>query len=268
MNNSKSLYPYIACVIGAVALLMSTTAGADMVTQKVPYTIDGEPYEGMLVYDSRVTTPRPALLMVPNWMGPTEDAARKAARVAGDRYVVFVADMYGIDIRPKNAEEASAAAGKVRGDRALQRYRTRAALEVLKNQNQVAVINAQPGAIGFCFGGGSVLELARSGAEVSGVVAFHGNLDTPNPDDAKNIRTPVLVLHGADDPYVPPDQVHAFEDEIRNAKVDWQLVSYGGAVHSFTDPTADRPGEAEYHPIVARRAFDKMNLFFDEQFEW
>lgn len=267
MQNRKLLHSLITCLLGAAALLLSGTASAEMVTQKVPYSIDGAPYEGMLIYDSSITTPRPALLMVPNWMGPTEDAARKAARVASDRYVVFVADMYGIDIRPINAEEASAAAGKVRGDRALQRHRTIAALEVLKNQQQVAVIDAPPGAIGFCFGGGSVLELARAGVDVSGVVAFHGNLDTPNPDDAKNILTPVLVLHGADDPYVPPEQVHAFEDEMRNAAVDWQLVSYGGAVHSFTDPTADRPGEAEYHPTVARRAFALMNLFFDEQFD-
>lgn len=254
-----------ALLTGA-AMLLGMTAHADMVTVKWPYTIDGRSFEGMLVYDDSITTPRPALLMVPNWMGPTDDAARKAARVAGDRYVVFVADMYGTDTRPTNMEEAAAAAGAVRGDRALQRRRAQAALEILAGQERVPVIAGAPGAIGFCFGGGSVLELARAGAEVRGVVSFHGNLDTPDAADARAIRTPVLVLHGADDPYVPTEQVQAFEAEMRAADVDWQLISYGGAVHSFTDPTANLPGEAQYHPQVAQRAFAHMNLFFDEHF--
>ena len=260
-------------LIAATSLLCSAALGtsgashADIVTSKVTYDIDGQPFEGMLVYDDSVTTPRPGLLMVPNWMGPTDNAARKAARVAGTRYVVFVADMYGRDIRPSNTEEAAAAAGAVRGDRALQRQRALAALDVLRAQEQVPMQAHQIGAVGFCFGGGSVLELARAGADVGGVVSFHGNLDTPDPEDARAIRAPVLVLHGADDPYVPAEQVRAFEAEMRNAEVDWQLVSYGGAVHSFTDPTANAPGEAEYNARVAGRAFDQMNLFLDEQFE-
>ncbi|MNJ65402.1 Dienelactone hydrolase family protein [compost metagenome] len=125
---------------------------------------------------------------------------------------------------------------------------------------------ASLGAIGFCFGGGSVLELARSGAQLKGFVSFHGNLDTPNPADARNIRAPVLVLHGADDPAVPKTQVEAFTAEMTAAKADWQLVSYGGAVHSFTERGASVPGRNEYNPKVAARAYQAMNDLFDEVF--
>ncbi len=245
---------------------VAAAAQADMVTQPVAYDIDGDAFEGMLVYDGSISEARPGLLMVPNWMGVTERAAEKAYRAAGSEYVVFIADMYGKDIRPKDADEASKAASFVRNDRALQRHRVNAALEVFKAQtDQVALDTDKMAAIGFCFGGGTVLELARSGTDIGGVVSFHGNLDTPNAEDAKAIKTSVLVLHGADDPYVPVEQVQAFEQEMRDAKVDWQLTSYGGAVHSFTDPTAAIPGQAEYHPLVAERSFAAMHLFLRER---
>ncbi|MNF79824.1 Dienelactone hydrolase family protein [compost metagenome] len=242
-------------------------AEAAVVVKPVPYEIDGEAFEGMLIYDDAVTSPRPGLLMVPSWLGVTEASANKAARAAGDKYVVFMADMYGKAIRPSNAQEAGAAAGAVRGDRALMRKRVQAAVEVLKAQAaQVALDTSKLGAIGFCFGGGAVLELARSGADLQGFVSFHGNLDTPNPADAQNIKAPVLVLHGADDPSVPPEQVEGFIAEMKAAKTDWQLVSYGGAVHSFSNPQANVPGRNEYHPLVAARAFKAMNALFDEVF--
>lgn len=175
--------------------------------------------------------------------------------------------MYGKSIRPSNAEEAGAAASKVRADRPLMRKRAQAAVDVLKAQDsEVALDLDKLGAIGFCFGGGTVLELARSGAPLKGFVSFHGNLDTPNPADAKNIKAPVLVLHGADDPAVPQEQVDGFIAEMKAAKTDWQLVSYGGAVHSFTNPKANVPGRNEYHPVVAARAFKAMNDLFDEVF--
>lgn len=148
------------------------------------------------------------------------------------------------------------------------RKRAQAAVEVLKAQTgQVALDTAKLGAIGFCFGGGTVLELARSGAPLKAFVSFHGNLDTPNPADANNIKAPVLVLHGADDPAVPQAQVDGFVAEMKATKVDWQLVSYGGAVHSFTNPQANTPGSNQYHPLVAARAFKAMNNLLDEVFE-
>lgn len=250
------------------ALVMTAGAAlvqADMVTQQVDYQIDGQPFRGTLVYDDATREPRPGLLMVPNWMGVTDNAASKAWRAAGSDYVVFIADMYGRDLRPADAQEAGVAAGQVKGDRALMRQRVNAALEVFRREAGELLDAERLGAIGFCFGGTSVLELARSGTRLAGVVSFHGNLDTPDPDAASSIRTPVLVLHGADDPYVPPEQVAAFENEMRAGKVaDWQLISYGNAVHSFTDPTADMPGQAQYDERAATRAFRQMGMFFDE----
>ncbi|CAE6920742.1 dienelactone hydrolase family protein [Ectopseudomonas khazarica] len=253
-----------------VPLLCAAFAGladAAVVAKAVPYEIDGEAFEGVLLYDDSVTTPRPGLLAIPNWMGVNDDTVAKAARAAGSRYVVFLADMYGKAVRPSNADEARAAATSVRADRALMRRRAQAAVEVFKAQgDEVALDTRRLGAIGFCFGGGAVLELARSGAPLQGFVSFHGNLDTPNPADAKNIQAPVLVLHGADDPAVPQAQVDGFVAEMKAAGVDWQLVSYGGAVHSFTDPKANVPGRNQYHPVVAARAFKAMNDLFDEVF--
>jgi len=255
-------------LLSAALLGLAGLADAGVVVKNVPYQIDGEPFEGKLIYDDAVTDPRPGLLMVPNWMGVNDASAEKAARAAGDKYVVFMADMYGKGIRPSNADEAKQAATTVRSDRALMRKRAQAAVEVLKAQtSQVALDTAKLGAIGFCFGGGTVLELARSGAPLKAFVSFHGNLDTPDPADARNIKAPVLVLHGADDPAVPQTQVDGFVAEMKATQVDWQLVSYGGAVHSFTNPLANTPGSNQYHPLVAARAFKAMNNLLDEVFE-
>jgi dienelactone hydrolase len=138
------------------------------------------------------------------------------------------------------------------------RSRANAGLEVLRN-HPLADVN-RIAAIGYCFGGTVVLEMARSGAELAGVVSFHGGLSTPNPSDAKNIKGKVLVLHGADDPAVPPDQVIAFQDELRKAGVDWQMVSYGGAVHSFTNPEAgnDPSRGAAYNEKADKRSWEAM----------
>ncbi|MBK8972030.1 MAG: dienelactone hydrolase family protein [Hahellaceae bacterium] len=253
----------------ATLLLTTTLASsvhAEIKTQTVTYQIDAQPFEGTLVYDTAKPN-LPGLLMVPNWMGPTPQSLEKAVEIAQSGYVVFMADMYGSSVRPKDADEAGKAAAAVRSDRPLMRKRAKAALDQLTGHASTTGMNLkQVGAIGFCFGGGTVLELARSGEPLSGVVSFHGNLDTPNPADAQNIKTSLLVLHGADDPYVPAEQVQGFESEMRTAKVDWQLVSYGGTVHSFTDKYATAKGQAEYNPQSAVRAFRAMNDFFSERF--
>ena len=146
------------------------------------------------------------------------------------------------------------------------RARVAAALATLKAQPGVAPDKVA--AIGYCFGGTTVLELARSGANVAGVVSFHGGLDTPAPQDAKNIHAKVLALHGADDPYVPADQVAAFENEMRQGGVDWQLVAYGGAVHGFTNPAngSDNSKGAAYNAVADARSWAAMQQFFGELF--
>ena len=252
--------------IPLVVAAMVGVAEAAVVVKPHAYDIDGEAFEGLIIYDDAVTTPRAGLMMVPNWLGVTERSAEKAARAAGDKYVVFMADMYGKTVRPSNPDEAKAAASAVRGDRALMRKRAQGAVDAFKAQTVVPLDTANMAAIGFCFGGGAVLELARSGADLDAFVSFHGNLDTPNPADAKQIKAPVLVLHGADDPAVPKEQVDGFIAEMKATDVDWQMNSYGNAVHSFTDPYANVPGRNEYHPEVAKRAFQAMNNLLDEVF--
>jgi dienelactone hydrolase len=180
--------------------------------------------------------------------------------------VAFACDIYGKGIRPTAMPDAVAQAGKYKGDRALLRKRVNAGLETLLKQE--GVDKKRVAAIGYCFGGTSVLELARSGADVSGVVSFHGGLSSPTPEDAKNIKAKVLALHGADDPNVPPAEVAAFEKEMRDAKVDWQLVAYGGAVHSFTDKSAgnDNSKGAAYNEKADRRSWEAMKDLFAEIF--
>jgi len=206
--------------------------------------------------------------MVPNWMGPdTAGTIEKAKRVAGDEFAVFIADMYGTGVRPANAQEAGQAASFVRSDRQLMRARAAKALQVFKLLAREHPI--QPGkllGIGFCFGGGTLLEYARSGADdLRGIVSFHGDLASPTlAADAGKVKIPLLVLHGADDPYVPQQDVQAFIDALQTGSVeDWQLVQFSGTVHSFTDPGAASDG-ARYHPRSARRAFEMMEDFAQE----
>lgn len=253
--------------LSVLVCLMSLSAAAKTVNKAVAYEVEGKKFNGVLVYDDSVKTPRPGLVLVPNWMGVSAPAVKQAAEIAGTQYILFVSDMYGREIRPKNAEDAGKAAGAVKGDRKLMRARVNKALEVLRTEGKAVNLDEKKlGAIGFCFGGTSVLELARSGANVAGVVSFHGGLDAPMPATEKGLTAKVLALHGAEDPMVPAAEVQGFEDEMRKAKADWELVSYGGAVHGFTDPDANMPGQVQYDAKVAKRAFKAMNDFFAEAF--
>jgi dienelactone hydrolase len=259
-------FGFVGISFVALTSLAASAASAGMVNKKIAYNIGGQKFEGVLVYDDSVSAKRPAVLMAPNWMGVTESAVTKAKKLAGGKYVFFVADMYGAKIRPKNGKEAGKAAGAVRKNISMMRTRINKAMDVLLAQgSSLGITNGgKTAAIGFCFGGGNVLELARSGSNVGGVVSFHGDLKAKTPEDAKNIKGKVLVLHGADDPFQPKANRDAIEAEMRAAKVDLQLVAFSGAVHSFTDPHAKYKGKAEYNAKVAKRAFAMMRDFFDE----
>ena len=208
----------------------------------------------------------PGVLVVHDWTGVQASAKERAEQLARLGYVALVADIYGKGVRPSNPKESGAEAGKYKGDRALYRARLRAGLEEL--QRQPNVDGGKLAAIGYCFGGTGVLELARAGAAVRGVVSFHGGLDSPTPADGKNIKAKVLVLHGADDPYVPAEGIAAMIAEFKGAKVDWQMVSYSGAVHSFTNPAAghDNSKGAAYNAVADARSWTAMRAFFDELF--
>jgi dienelactone hydrolase len=221
--------------------------------------------EGYLAGD---TAPgkRPGVLVVHDWMGLGKFSMAKADELAKLGCVALAVDIYGKGVRPANSKEAGEQAGKFKSDRALLRARILAALDVLKKNENVDPNRIA--AIGYCFGGTTVLELARSGADIAGVVSFHGGLDTPAPADAKSIKCKVLVLHGADDPYVPATDVAAFEAEMTKGSVDWQLVVYSGAVHAFTNPGAgtDNSKGAAYNEKADKRSWEAMKLFFAEIF--
>ncbi len=235
--------------------------------QSVVYEIEGTAFESRLVYDTDILSPRPGLVMAPNWMGVTEGAERIAQAVASKGYVVLLADLYGKTVRPSNPDEAGAAMMPLKDNRALLRKRMQVAYEQLQAQTFTAVDKANMAAFGFCFGGCCALELARDGAPLKAAVSFHGTLDTPNPADAQNIAGSVLVLHGAADPLVPKEQLPAFEAEMDAAGVDWQLLSYGGAVHSFTDPEANTPGMFMFDQKTSDRAFQAMHSLLEEVFK-
>jgi dienelactone hydrolase len=251
-----------------ILLLMTTilASRAAIHTELVEYKQGDTTLEGYLAYDDAISGKRPGVLVVHQWLGLTDYEKHRAEQLAALGYVAFCADIYGKDNRPKNVQEAGAEAGKYKNDRALLRARVNAALDVLEKNELVDT--RRIAAIGYCFGGTTVIELARSGAELSGVVSFHGGLDSPTPADGKNIKCKVLVLAGADDPFQKPEDLTAFESEMRDSKVDWQIVFYGGAVHAFTQPN---PGfvnvGAKYNEKADKRSWEAMKQFFTEIFQ-
>lgn len=247
----------------ALASLCANVLNAAIKTELIEYQHGDVTLEGALVYDDAVKGPRPGVLIVHQWKGLSDYEKKRAAMLAELGYAAFCVDIYGKSIRPQTTQSASAEAGKYKGNRALLRERANAGLAAFRKQSV-----ADPkriAAIGYCFGGTTAIELARSGADVAGVVSFHGALDSPQPEAGKSIKCKVLALHGADDPFVPAKDIEAFESEIRNAGVDWQLVKYGGAVHSFTDWNADGslPG-AKYEAKADKRSWEAMKAFFNE----
>ncbi len=251
-------------LIMAALLFHSAAAYAAVRGEIVAYKHGDVQLKGYISYDEALTTKRPAVLVVHEWKGLGSYAKRRADQLAEMGYVAFAADMYGKDIRPQTHEEAGKQAGIYKNDRQLMRSRIQAALDVLKAHPWVDA--SKVGAIGYCFGGTTVLELARSGADVKGVVSFHGALETPDPADAKNIKGKILVQHGADDPFVKPEEVAAFKKEMADASVDMRFESYAGAAHSFTVPEANNPPYMAYNEEADKKSWESMKAFFREIF--
>jgi dienelactone hydrolase len=240
---------------------------AALKTRAVEYRDGEQVLEGYLAYDEAKPGKRPAVLIVHDWKGVGPYVKRRADQLAKLGYLAFAVDVYGKGVRPQTAEAAGVQAGIYKRDRALLRSRLLAGYRAMLASPQADA--TRTAAIGYCFGGTGVLELARSGADVQGVVSFHGGLDSPAPADGKNIKAKVLILHGAEDPFVPVKDVDAFLAEMRAANVDWQMISYGGAVHSFSNPEAgnDASAGAAYDAAADRRSWAAMRQFLDELFD-
>ena len=247
-------------------MLVAVPVMAEIETHDVPYTHDGVELLGFVAWDNSIEGVRPGVLVVHEWTGLNDYARSRCRQLAEMGYIAFAVDMYGKGIRPQNNQEAAEQATIYRSDRALMRARVNAGLDLLK-KNQLCDIK-RVAAIGYCFGGGTVLELARSGADIAGVVCFHGNLDTPDPTVARNIKCKILVCHGAEDPYVGQEQILGFFKEMKEAGVDYQFIAYSGAVHAFTNPGSgnDPSAGAAYNANADRSSWEHMRLFFSEIF--
>jgi dienelactone hydrolase len=257
-----TLLPVAALLLAAI----SPAAHAKIKTEVVEYKSGETTLQGFLAYDDANTKTRPGVLLVHDWMGVSDYAESRAKQLAELGYVAFAADIYGKGVRPKDTKEASALAGKYKGDRALYRERLNAGLAQLTGNKLVE--SGKVAVIGYCFGGTGALEVGRAGDNVKGIVTFHGGLATPTPADAKNIHCPVLVLHGADDPFVKSDEVAAFKKEMDDAHVKYNFIAYPGAVHSFTRPDAgnDNSKGAAYNEAADKQSWAEMQKFFKQIF--
>ncbi len=249
-----------------LAVAVASRSSAEIQGRAVEYTAGDVACEGWLVFDDAKVGKQPAVLIVHQWTGLTDYEKMRARMLAALGYTVFAADVYGKGIRPQ-PPAAGREAGKYKGDRKLYRERLNAALDVLRKDE-----HADPqrlAAIGYCFGGTGVLELARSGADLKGVVSFHGGLDSPAPEDGKKIKARVLALHGADDPFVPAKDIDAFENEMKSAAVDYKLIKYPGTVHAFTQKMAgnDKSKGAAYDANADAQSWEAMKNFLGDIFK-
>jgi dienelactone hydrolase len=255
----------------AILFLLSAPAMADLVERTVDYQEGETTLEGFHVYDDAIDGKRPGILIIHQWTGLTDYEKGRARQLAEMGYNVFAADIYGKGIRPQ-PPEAGQHAGKYKGDPDLYRSRLTAGLEVLRKDSRTE--EARIAAIGYCFGGTGVLELARSGADIAGVVSFHGGLAAGEGKEAakngvKGVKASILVCHGIDDPYVPESEISGFREEMNTAGADWQFIGYSGAVHAFTQKMAgnDNSKGAAYNAAADQRSWRHMKVFFDEIFE-
>jgi dienelactone hydrolase len=250
--------------LGLFVLGCAFSAHAEIKTEVVEYKQGGTPLEGFIAYDTAAKGKRPVILIVHDWMGMTDYVKNRAKEFAAKGYVAFAVDIYGKTSQPKNEGEAAKLAGKYKDDRKLMRERAKAGYDLIKSKSYAD--GNKVVAMGYCFGGTVALEMGRSGLPLAGITTFHGGLSTPTPQDAKNIKAKVLVLHGAIDPYVKEDEVLAFQKEMNDAKVDYQLVSYSGTVHAFTIPTAGNDIKAghAYNPVADKRSMTAFMDFLQE----
>ncbi len=246
--------------LAAIITALATASFAEIKTKTFDYNHDGTVLEGFVAWDDSKTGPRPGVMIVHDWDGLNGYEQTRAKMLAELGYVGFAVDIYGKDSRPKTQQENGQQAGKYRGDLPLFRGRMKAALEAMKGMTDM-VDPAKTAAIGYCFGGGGVLEMARAGMDVNGVVSFHGGLSTTMPATEGGVKSKVMVCHAMQDPSVPRDQFNKFLDEMRDAKVDYQLVAFNEDVHPFTVI-----GGPSYRPDADRRSWAAMQDFFKEIF--
>ena len=247
-------------------LWAASPACAEVTAQDVEYQHDGVQLVGYLAYDPARSAKQPAVLIVHEWWGLNDYAQRRARQLAEMGYVAFALDMYGKGKSTKEAAQAREWSGHFKGNPLL-RQRALAGLEVLRANPHVDT--QRVAAIGYCFGGTTVMELAYGGAPLVGVVSFHGSMPAPKPADFGNIKAKILVCHGADDAFIPPKKIAETQSALNAAQADWQMIYYSAAVHSFTNPDADKAGVngVGYQADADRRSWQHMQMFLTEMFK-
>ncbi len=233
----------------------------------VSYSYGEESFEGFMAWDDSVKGKRPGILVVHEWWGLNDYARSRAEQLAAMGYMAFAVDMYGKGKVTTHAAEAGEWAKQTTSNVAEWLGRAQEGLKLL--QAEPMVNSARLAAIGYCFGGATVMQLVYGGAPVKGVVSFHGSLPLPSNAQTSPPSAKVLIAHGASDPFLASDQIGEFQKALEKAKIDWQMIQYGGAQHSFTNPSADQYGleGAKYHKQSDQRSWAHMQQFFDELFE-
>jgi dienelactone hydrolase len=236
--------------------------------ERIDYRAGNAACNGALVYDQNASGRRPLLLIAPNWLGVTDDAIKRAAVIAGSKYVAFVVDMYSGGKISAGPPEAASLANGLRADSPERRRRIAGALDALRTESDKRKIGdlKRQAAIGFCFGGGNVLELARTGADIQAAICLHGDLLTLLPAKPGDIKAAICVLHGSKDPVVPKHDRDVFEAEMEASGAKWQMLVFGGLLHSFCEAESDVPGIARYDAGAARQSYNMLDDFVTAAF--
>lgn len=253
-----------------LALALTAPAAAAVKGEPVEYRANGTVLKGYLAYDDAIKDKRPGVLVVHEWWGHNEYARMRARMLAELGYTALAVDMYGDGKTADHPDTAGKFAGEVRKNLPVAKKRFEAALAQLRKHKTVDP--KRVAAIGYCFGGAVVLEMARQGVDLKGVVSFHGALNTESPAQPGKVKAKILVLNGEDDPLVKPEAIEAFKKEMQAAKADYRFVNYPGAKHSFTNPGATELGKKfnlplEYHPEVDRQSWAEMQAFLEGLFK-
>lgn len=240
-----------------------------MKVERIEYQAGSVKAIGALIYDETVSGKRPLLLVSPNWLGVSEHSIERVKTMAGSKYVAFVADMYGAGKVSKGPPEAAELANGLRADAPERRRRITAALDTLRKEADKRGIGdlSRQAAAGFCFGGGNVIELARTGADIKAVVCLHGDLKTSMPAKKGDIKAAICVMHGAADPAVPKADRDIFESEMEAAGAKWQMTMFGHLLHSFTEEESNVPGIAQFDPGAARQCYAMVDKFATDAFD-
>ena len=269
LNDSilKSSVKWIAIVS---LLSLSTALSAKVVTKVIPYSLNGIEMSGYYAYDNAIKGKRPGVLVVHEWWGHDDYARKRVRMLATLGYSAFALDMYGTGKLAKHPDNAKKFMTEVTANMGIARERYNKGLDILKAQD--VTDNNKLAAIGYCFGGGVVLDMARQGLPLKGVASFHGSIATKEPAKKGAVKARLLVLNGADDPFVTKEQISALKKEMRDAGARLEFVNYKGTKHSFTNPKADAFGKKfkmplAYSPDADKKSWIKMQQFFKDIFK-